>query len=76
MERRIWNEELETLPPQAQAAMERDRLGAQLDYAFLNSPFLPPKAGNERAHQEFLTRTDGGSQGTTCLGPNRPPTGT
>ena len=43
MERRIWNEELETLSPTDQASMERDWLGLQLEYVFSASPFYRRK---------------------------------
>jgi len=43
MDRRIWDEKLETLSPRDQASMECERLGLQLEYVFSNSPFYQRK---------------------------------
>ncbi len=43
MERRFWNEDLETLPLAALREFENERLQAQLDYVWANSPFYQAK---------------------------------
>ena len=43
MERRFWNEDLETLPAAALRELENERLQAQLDYVWANSPFYQAK---------------------------------
>lgn len=51
MERRLWNEDIETLPPAALRQLENARLQAQLDYVWASSPFYRAKfssAGVER----------------------------
>ena len=43
MERRLWNEDIETLPPAALRQLENARLQAQLDYVWASSPFYRAK---------------------------------
>ena len=45
MERRFWNEDVEKLPPAALRQVENERLQAQLDYVWANSPFYQAKFG-------------------------------
>lgn len=39
MYKTIWSEELETLTPEEQRALERERLATQLGHVYANSPF-------------------------------------
>ncbi len=43
MQRRFWNEDIETLPPAALRQLENARLHAQLDYVWASSPFYQAK---------------------------------
>jgi phenylacetate-CoA ligase len=43
MERRFWNEDIETLSPAALRQFENERLQAQLDYVWASSPFYQAK---------------------------------
>src|SRR5258707_769808 len=43
MERRYWDEAIETLAPDALRQLENERLGVQLDYIWANSPFYQAK---------------------------------
>src|SRR5215469_9576448 len=43
MERRFWNEDIETLPPAALRQVENARLQAQLAYVWATSPFYQAK---------------------------------
>lgn len=43
MDRRYWNEDIETLAPAALRQLENERLRAQLDYVWASSPFYSAK---------------------------------
>ena len=43
MERRFWNEDIETLPPAALRQLENARQQAQLEYVWATSPFYQAK---------------------------------
>lgn len=43
MDRRFWNEEIETLPPTALGRLEHERLQTQLEHVWASSPFYQAK---------------------------------
>ena len=59
MWQKMWNEELETMAPLSQTALERDKLASQLQYVFANSPFVRRKFDEAGLKPEDISRTEG-----------------
>jgi len=58
MWQKMWNEELETMAPLSQTALERDKLASQLQYVFANSPFVRRKFDEAGLKPEDISRTE------------------
>jgi phenylacetate-CoA ligase len=54
MERRFWNEDIETLPPAALHQLENARLQAQLDYVWASSPFYQAKFSSANVERNAI----------------------
>lgn len=54
MERRLWNEDIETLPPAALRQLEIARLQAQLDYVWVSSPFYQAKFSSANVERNAI----------------------
>lgn len=55
MERRFWNEDIETLPPAALRQLENARLQAQLEYVWASSPFYQAKFSAADVRRDAIT---------------------
>jgi phenylacetate-CoA ligase len=58
MWQKMWNEELETMDPLSQTALEHDKLASQFRYVFANSPFVRRKFDKAGLKPEDIRRTE------------------